>query len=749
MKYLLATTALVGFISVQNISPAIADEYTYAPQLAKIKLDRSIQAFGNYGKGITIAVVDTGVNPNHIELAGRVSAQSTCVATGNCWYGYNDTNFHGTFVASIAAGALNNAGMVGVAPSSTILAVKIAQPSGSAYTTDLNAGLLAAAQRGAQVINLSYGSFFAPSATPYYGSLNASLVSTLNAVAAKNSTTVIAGGNSATTFMGNANQGGFTSAALSRMLYVGSVNNANTLSSFSNTPGTTKFTTTDGKTVSLSSLWIMAPGENLIGAYYGANNYYVQASGTSFSAPQVSGGLALLESRWPVLYKNGTAAQVLLTTATDLGAKGVDTVYGAGLMDMNKAFQPVGNLVIPNAKGTKVNVTSITGSMITSGAFGTLTTIKSKLANMSAFDNFSRDFSINLSGLIQAKPTAATVVLPHGTQVVGSSYKFAEGGAMSFGQSVSTMPLSYQQSHAEEAPKNFYMSMTDKEGTTTAAGYGFSAAPSFNEALWGAQSFAASDAAALDVSNGLLSLAQGGAFLAYGEQLDQSTRYALSWAQSDTQDDSLITPATDTPTSMAIGLGMTKELTPTWTGGMTFNLLEETDQWLGASYANSPLGFGEKRRSASVGISSAFDLGNDRHLVLDTSIIRGQGGKVENSLIESVSDIYAQSLGVSYTEQNSFTEGDQLSIGIKQPMRIIAGDARMTTTGVDVNGDPVISSENVSLKPDGIETDLTIGYKSAITETGQWSAEITARHNDGNVSGENALGFMMSKKLKF
>lgn len=745
MRILLATTALVTLVSY----PVLADEYTYSPQLSQIKLDKAIQSYANYGKGITIAVVDTGLNPNHVELAGRVSAQSTCVATNNCWYGYQDTNFHGTFVASIAAGALNNYGMVGVAPSATILGIKIAQPNGSAIPSDENAGLLAAANRGAQVINLSYGSFFGPKTTSAYASYNNALVSTLNTVASKGTTTVIAGGNSSTTFMDNVNQGGFTSASLSRLLFVGSVNSANQLSSFSNTPGTTKFTTTDGKTVNLNSLWLMAPGENIIGAYYGMNNYYVQASGTSFSAPQVAGAVALLESRWPTLYKNGTAAKVLLTTATDLGAAGVDNIYGAGLMNLNKAFLPIGNLTISNSKGAQVNVTTITGSMITSGAFGSLATIKSKLGNIIAFDTYSRDFSVNLANLIQTKPTAATVVLPHGSQVVGSSYKFAEGGGLSYAEDVSTLPEYFRDKQADDRQKSFYLSMTDGEGTTTAGGYGFSATPSFAQALYGIDSGAAEDISALGLSNELLSLTQGGAFIAYGEQINSKTRYALSWSQTASQDEFLTSQDGETSSAHAVGLGLAHKMSDTWNLGFTLNYLGENNQYLGSTYANSAVSFGDHHNSLSLGVSSSFDLGNDRRLSFDAAVTRGSGANVSNSLIESVSDVYAESLGVTYSQDNAFKKGDAFSISLKQPMRVFSGSANMVTSGVDGNGDAVIGSEQVSLKPDGFETDLTVGYSAPLRENMNWTANVTAKHDDGNIAGNDTLGFRIGTKITF
>tara|TARA_A100001015_G_scaffold90780_1_gene101114 strand:+ start:308 stop:1438 length:1131 start_codon:yes stop_codon:yes gene_type:complete len=67
------------------------------------------------------------------------------------------------------------------------------------------------------------------------------------------------------------------------------------------------------------------------------------AAGTSFAAPRVVGAAALLRHKFPNL--NGSALkQVLLQTATDLGAKGVDNIYGYGLLNITNAMSPQGNV---------------------------------------------------------------------------------------------------------------------------------------------------------------------------------------------------------------------------------------------------------------------------------------------------------------------------------------------------------------------------------------------------------------------
>jgi subtilisin family serine protease len=735
-------------------SPAMANEYLRSSNLSQIKVTNSLQDYANFGKGITIAVVDTGLNANHVELAGRVSAQSTCVATGNCALGFRDTHFHGTFVASIAAGSLNNTantGMVGVAPQSTIMGIKIAQPSSSAFTTDINNGLLTAANRGAHVINLSYGSFFAPSTTSSFATLNRSLVNTLNSVATKNSVTVIAGGNSNKTFMDNVNQAGFSDASLSRLLFVGSVDKNNKISSFSNTPGSTKFISTTNKTVSLNSLWLVAPGEQLMGAHFASNTGYAYASGTSFSAPQVSGAVALLESRWPVLIRNGTAARVLLSTATDLGAKGVDDVYGVGLMNVERAFRPIGNLTVQNSNGQVVNLSQSSASLITSSAFGSLKALRSKVGVIRAFDSLGRDFETNIAASIQPAASSAPppVVSAQSRQVVAQKVNFSEGGSLSY---VTTKQSNFDQDKYDPSQKSiqdFSVSFTDQEGTTTAAGHGYSAALSFTDALWGEESNGVGDIKSLGLSNDLLSLAQGGGFLAYGEALNSKTRYAVSFSQTSTENDMTSSLSEEESSAKAIGIGFKRSLTPDINTSVTFNFLDEEHQLLGAKYSNSSLSFGDNHKSMSVGVTSSIDLGDDRNLAFDTAIARASGSQVQNSLIEDVSDIYATSAGVTYSQKHNFQKDDNFSVGLKQPLRVIKGSAMVASSGVDSDGNQVTSVDKVDLKSDGQELNLNFNYSAPLGDDGVISANLSANHDRDNIQGNHEANFMVTTKWSF
>ncbi len=730
---------ITSLISAQ----ASADEYTYSPQLAQVGITNSLQSSASFGKGITIGIVDTGINPAQNEFAGRISSASTCVATGNCAQGYVDTYFHGTFVASVAAAALNGVGIVGAAPQATILAVKIAQSNGSAYVTDEANGIMTAAQRGAKVINVSFGSM-----SPNSGA-NSYIVNAINYAANLGATVVFAGGNSSVPFINNANQSGFTAQALTHLVYAGSVNNKNVLSSFSDTPGSTSFVNSAGQKTALSSLWLMAPGENIYGAWYQGTNLYAQGSGTSFSAPTISGAIALLDARWPVLVKNGTTTQVLFTTASDLGTKGVDTTYGNGLLNVAQAFQPIGTLTVTNASGKAVPVSQVTGGMLTSSAFGSMSSLTSQLKNMTAFDNFQRNFSVDLSGLITpAKPTSLVQTTATAPKTTGSAVKFTDGSSMAFSMTEDTPTYQQPVQGLPGARRNFALSMTDRNGSTFAGGYGFPAASSFNEALWGTDRPASEDFNLAGFGNNLLNLAEGGGFAAYGTRLGKDMRLAFSWSQTQQIDSPLAVPWAQTQAN-AYGLGMSWKASDDVNLGATVSTLSEENGLLGASYQNSPAGLGDHHRSLSVGISSAIDLGDKRDLVMDMSWVKSDGAAIDNGIVTNVSDIQARSMGAAFVQHDALASDDAVTVSLKKPLRVYSGSATLATNNVDANGNLITGSQKVGLAADGSETDMALTYDVKDSRDMHWSASIMLRQDADNVKGQNTADFVLGMKFGF
>ena len=116
----------------------------------------------------------------------------------------------------------------------------------------------------------------------------------------------------------------------------------------------------------------------------------IRVSGTSFAAPIVSGAIATIKEAFP--YMNATEiTELLFVTAKDLGEPGIDSVYGWGLLDMEKATKPVGKakIILSNNTIRPLHKINISGNVASA--------IKNAGIKMAFFDDFGRAFNTKLS----------------------------------------------------------------------------------------------------------------------------------------------------------------------------------------------------------------------------------------------------------------------------------------------------------------------------------------------------------------
>lgn len=729
-------------------APAMAEEQAQATAwsagysanwLSQVGVTSSIETTANQGSGITIGLIDTGVAATNKEVSGRVSSASSCAAVSfRCSSGYSDDNGHGTATAAIAAGTTANGGwMSGVAPGATILEEKVLNASGTGTSTDVANGIQKAASANVNVISISIS----------YNSTT-DIVTAINAAAAKGIYVVWAAGNNSTSFDYGANTNGLSAAALSHLIIVGSVNSANKLSSFSNVAGA-GYAVAGSTKASYSSLWLMSNGENIIapGIMYGSTSY-AYWSGTSMSAPQVAGALALLESTWPILKTNSSASTLLFKTATDLGSTGVDATYGNGLMNVTKAFQPYGALTVTAANGASIPVTSLSSSVLSGGALGPLSKISSALSSYTSFDSIQRNFTVNLSSLITSKTSTAAQVASAAVAPTAStkSVKLGEGATLSL-----TSTEASPQPGASKSPRGAWLAaMSDNEGRVTAMGQGFPATASFAEAMYGAGSKTAQGSRGLGIANGLSALADGGNFAAYGSPLGKDSRLAFSWSESQKPDTSMGGNNWQAPSANAFSAGLNGKLAEGWTGGATVGMLNETQGLLGSTYnGNGALSLGNHHQSLAFGLSSGFDLTTDTSLLAEGALARSDAASMANGLITGVTPTLSRSYGMALVQKNAFTDNDSLTLSAKKPMKVVSGSASLLTTGVDANGLAVSSQQKLGLAPSGSETDIGFAYSRPLAEGINMTAAASFANDAENTKGAKGGGAMVGLSLKF
>jgi hypothetical protein len=262
-------------------------------------------ASGYTGQGIVVAVLDTGVDRNHADLAGNIWTNAGEIANdgldndGNGYvddvYGWNfangnnntlDGNRHGTHVAGTIAAANNGFGATGVAYNSRIMPVKVLSDSGSGSYSGVAQGIRYAVDNGADVINMSLGG----------GSTDSAVQSALQYASSRGVIVVMAAGNA-----GAAQPGYPASNATSWGLAVGAVNSSNQMASFSNRAGSNS-----------SMRYVTAPGVQVYSTL--PNGGYGFLSGTSMAAPHVAGVVALMLSANPNL-TDAQVRQIITATA--------------------------------------------------------------------------------------------------------------------------------------------------------------------------------------------------------------------------------------------------------------------------------------------------------------------------------------------------------------------------------------------------------------------------------------------------
>ncbi|MEW2134807.1 type VII secretion-associated serine protease mycosin [Streptomyces sp. NPDC005435] len=332
-----AATAAAVFLTATTLTvalpapPARADDgqctfpsknYTARPwALQRVNLD-ALWAQAT-GKGVQVAVIDTGVDVKNPQLAKAVTAskgknllpaknaKGEKTERGNS-SGTTDTVGHGTRVAGIiAARPMKGTGFVGLAPDATIIPIKQNDAEGDGTTLTLAAAIRYAVQQGADVINISQDTANAVTGGP-------TLEDAVNFALAHNVVVVASAGNDG--LGGNVKV--TYPASYKGVLAVGASDRNNERAAFSQA----------GYFVGVA-----APGVDMISTVPGGG--HCSDNGTSFSAPYVAGVAALLKQKYPKWTAQQIVAQI--EQSAERSIPGYDRLVGWGVVDPVKALTDV------------------------------------------------------------------------------------------------------------------------------------------------------------------------------------------------------------------------------------------------------------------------------------------------------------------------------------------------------------------------------------------------------------------------
>jgi subtilisin family serine protease len=420
---------------------------------------RAITAYqaGASGRDVTVGIIDSGIDPNSHEFAGRIHAQSGDVTGAGRPLG--DDDGHGTSVSRVLAAAKDDRDIHGMAFDATILALRADQagsctPTAQAvdeagcsfFDSAIAAGVDRAVDNKARVINISLGGA---------GGASSTLRSAIDRATSAGVVVVVSAGNEGDkldpAFEPNS-PSPFAQSLLANgnalVIIATAVDDNNIITKFSNKAGV------------VQNAVLSALGQGICCEYRNDTIYRLDANdgssvrvfnGTSYSAPQISGAAVLLAQAFP----NLTGAQIvnlLLTSARDAGAPGTDAIYGRGILDIGRAFAPVGTTSLA---GTTMAVPLSGNGGTTSAAMGDAA-LSPMSANAVVLDSYGRAYDINIAEGISASAArlrlalalvdqGRSVSISRGTTDLAFSISASNAGSMG----LSPLLLSYgQQSQA-------------------------------------------------------------------------------------------------------------------------------------------------------------------------------------------------------------------------------------------------------------------------------------------------------------
>jgi len=742
------------FLSAASAGPpdVTSGEFFNQPYLQGISIVPAWEA-GLLGSGIVVANLDSGVRASHVDLVGTIAPG------GYDFVNDDDDPFddeisltygHGTASSGIIVGNWNGVGVGGIAPGAKILPIKITNEDNQTDGGLISQGMLYAATRPEVRIILLEAVGPSTSADEF---------AAFSQAIANGKLLIAPAGNKGQAFPSNpASQ---FSALGGAALVVGSHNGAGGKSVFSN------------GAAGVESNYLSAPGQDVVAAGNQDDEFFYRVDGTSMAAPQVAAAAALIWAYSPGLTAS-QVADILKKSATDLGSPGIDSVFGSGALNIEKALAPIGVISAPTEDETEVDPESTDdpedgedseaiddegsgggnssssgsgggggaglalGALVVGGVGYALVRNTPELGETLVLDEYGRTYELDLETRVSVRnpgPTAQSVLKELDTEQVQETLiqrsDFSLATTYSFNR---TSHLSSELTHADaglvDTPVRMRMIGSHADGVRYAFGVNQRVGLSFDEAssmesrATPVMSFR-SDAFASPL-NGFSDL---GYHAAVGFAAESGWESGVSFAAVDDQK----TYGVNSESSQ-LQLGFRGR---DFGVGVKLGLLEEHGNLLGGasdgalSVSGAQTIFGEVRGTLSFGNTWSL-VGQYTH-----GITWAKNGP--NTLVSDFSDIESMSWGLGLLARDLLSSGDAFGLAFSQPLRTIDGDARVSVPYWNYKtGGIKFHARRTSLVPDGKETSWELFYRKPLSSRLRLISYLIYREQPLHVAGSRS-----------
>ncbi|MDH3689588.1 MAG: S8 family serine peptidase, partial [Gammaproteobacteria bacterium] len=599
---------------------------------------------------------------------------------------------HGTHIAGIIAAVRNDNGAVGVAYGSKILPVKVTDQNQGQDLGRTAAGIDHAVAAGARVINISLVNRADPQ-----------VEAALRRAADANRVIVLAAGNNA-----SANPdfyGAYAPQLGGKAVSVVALNPDLTLAAFSNRAG---FAAADT---------LAAPGVSIFSTT-NDGGFRTDTGGTSWAAPHVAGAAALVLSAAPNL-DAATALQILKDTAIDLGPAGVDPIFGHGLVSVQNALAPQGELNVPGGGGGGGGGGSGAGALVLVGGVGAAVAFalkkkKEPLEETLILDKYDRAYTIDMTEFLEVKDNSPDLSsLLQSFQSDSGYSQFDLGGDKTIAiqfvrpKQVQPDPLDpfYDFNESGLADQLWAMSLQGELATNLGYTVNFNtnARGNFGVAQHQSQLTGVSFLTEDVFSAPYLGFTSVGNSFNLGYQPSQDLNLKFGVVSSDDGEKHGL------ESDAAIIQG-TYEVNDRALLNLQFGQLVEDGSLFGGD-SDGPLSV-KSSVTTSAGISGMFRLSD--HFSLIASYTEGVTRVQEHdkAIIGEFSDISSESFGVGLLGSSVFRNNDEFGIAISRPMIATNGSAVLKVPyGRDLAGNIYRRTSRIDLAADASETDLEAFYK--------------------------------------